>query len=251
MQELDPATLETLRHVSTATLTTQLFKRGLRNTFMQGVAPLATPTGENLVGPAFTLRNIPSREDIDVLELFANPEYAQRKCVETIPAGHVLVQDCRGERNSASFGSILTPRTFRRCVRILTQRLKVRGVAGMVSDGPVRDSITIAALGLPVFCAGASAPPNLLRHHAIDINVPIGCGGVAVFPGDVIVGDADGVVVIPREMAADVAKAAAEQEQLEEFLTERIREGAALPGTYPPNEATKAAYDAWKKTRNP
>ena len=239
MQELDPATLEALRHVSTATLTTQLFKRGLRNTFMQGVAPLAAPGGENLVGPAFTLRNIPSREDIDVLELFANPEYAQRKCVETIPAGHVLVQDCRGERNSASFGSILT------------QRLKMRGVAGMVSDGPVRDSITIAALGLPVFCAGASAPPNLLRHHAIDINVPIGCGGVAVFPGDVIVGDADGVVVIPREMTADVAQAAAEQEQLEEFLTERIREGAALPGTYPPNDATKAAYEAWKKTRNP
>jgi regulator of RNase E activity RraA len=149
------------------------------------------------------------------------------------------VQDCRGERNSASFGSILT------------QRLKMRGVAGMVSDGPVRDSITIAALGLPVFCAGASAPPNLLRHHAIDINVPIGCGGVAVFPGDVIVGDADGVVVIPREMAADVAQAAVEQEQLEEFLTERIREGAALPGTYPPNEETKAAYEAWKKTRNP
>jgi regulator of RNase E activity RraA len=115
----------------------------------------------------------------------------------------------------------------------------------------VRDSITIAALGLPVFCAGASAPPNLLRHHAIDINVPIGCGGVAVFPGDVIVGDADGVVVIPREMAADVAQAAVEQEQLEEFLTERIREGAALPGTYPPNEETKAAYEAWKKTRNP
>jgi regulator of RNase E activity RraA len=237
MQELDPATLEALRHVSTATLTTQLFKRGLRNTFMQGVAPLAGHSGPNLVGPAFTLRNIPSREDIDVLELFANPEYAQRKCVETIPAGHVLVQDCRGERNSASFGSILT------------QRLHVRGVAGMVSDGPVRDSTTIAALGLPVFCAGASAPPNLIRHHAVDINVPIGCGGVAVFPGDVIVGDADGVVVIPREMAAEVAQAAAEQEQLEAFLTERIREGAALPGTYPPNDVTKAAYELWKKQR--
>ena len=186
---------------------------------------------------AFTLRNIPSREDIDVLELFANPEYAQRKCVETIPAGYVLVQDCRGERGSASFGSILT------------QRLQVRGVAGMVSDGPVRDSVTIAALGLPVFCAGASAPPNLLRHHAIDIDVPIGCGGVAVFPGDVIVGDTDGVVVIPHEMAADVAQAAVEQEHLEEFLTERIRDGAALPGTYPPNEATRAAYDAWRQAR--
>src|ERR1700744_6080518 len=217
MQKLDSATLEALRQVSTATLTTQLFKRGLRNTFMQSVAPLAGHSGPNLVGPAFTLRNIPSREDIDVLELFADPESAQRKCVETIPAGHVLVQDCRGERSSASFGSILT------------QRLQVRGVAGMVSDGPVRDSTTIAALGLPVFCAGASAPPNLIRHHAIDINVPIGCGGVAVFPGDVIVGDADGIVVIPREMAADVAKAAAEQELQEEFLTGRIRDGAPLP----------------------
>lgn len=237
MHDLDSATLEALRHVSTATLTTQLFKRGLRNTFMQGVAPLASPNGANLVGPAFTLRNIPSREDIDVLELFADPEYAQRKCVETIPAGHVLVQDCRGERGSASFGSILS------------LRLQVRGVAGMVSDGPVRDAATIAALDMPVFCMGASAPPNLIRHHAVDINVPIGCGGVAVFPGDVIVGDADGVVVIPRKMAAEVAQAAADQEQLETFLTERIREGAPLPGTYPPNEMTKSAFEEWKKKR--
>ena len=238
MSDLDSATLEALRHVSTATLTTQLFKRGLRNTFMQGVAPLAAHSGANLVGPAFTLRNIPSREDIHVLELFADPEYAQRKCVETIPAGYVLVQDCRGERGSASFGSILS------------QRLQVRGVAGMVSDGPVRDSTTIVALGMPVFCAGASAPPNLIRHHAVDINVPIGCGGVAVFPRDVIVGDADGVVVIPFKMAAEVAQAAVEQEQLEVFLTERIREGAALPGTYPPNEQTKAAYEVWRQKLN-
>ncbi|NML34122.1 ribonuclease activity regulator RraA [Paraburkholderia antibiotica] len=234
---LSPTTLDLLRHVSTATLTTQLFKRGLRNTFMQGVAPLAAPRGANLVGPAFTLRNIPSREDIDVLELFADPEYAQRKCVETIPPGYVLVQDCRGERGSASFGSILS------------LRLQVRGVAGMVSDGPVRDSATIAALDMPVFCAGASAPPNLIRHHAVDIDVPIGCGGVAVFPGDVIVGDVDGVVVIPRKMADEVTEAAAAQEQLEAFLTERIRAGAALPGTYPPNEATKAAFEEWNKRR--
>jgi regulator of RNase E activity RraA len=235
MSDPDLATLETLRHVSTATLTTQLFKRGLRNTFMQGVAPLVPYSGPNLVGPAFTLRNIPSREDIDVLDLFADPEYAQRKCVETIPAGHVLVQDCRGERGCASFGSILS------------QRLQVRGVAGMVSDGPVRDSSTIAALGMPVFCAGASAPPNLIRHHAVDIDVPIGCGGVAVFPGDIIVGDADGVVVIPLKMATEVAQAAAGQEHLEAFLTGLIRDGAALPGTYPPNEQTKAAFEKWKK----
>ncbi|WP_429348459.1 hypothetical protein [Paraburkholderia sp. Clong3] len=164
-------------------------------------------------------------------------EYAQRKCVETIAPGHVLVQDCRGERGSASFGSILS------------LRLQVRGVAGMVSDGPVRDSATIAALDMPVFCAGASAPPNLIRHHAVDINVPIGCGGVAVFPDDVIVGDVDGVVVIPLKMADAVAQAAAGQEQLEAFLTERIRAGAALPGTYPPNDETKAAFDEWKKNR--
>ncbi|MBC8731264.1 ribonuclease activity regulator RraA [Paraburkholderia sp. UCT2] len=234
---LSAATLDILRHVSTATLTTQLFKRGLRNTFMQGVAPLGPRRGANLVGPAFTLRNIPSREDIDILELFADPEYAQRKCVETIAPGHVLVQDCRGERGSASFGSILS------------LRLQVRGVAGMVSDGPVRDSATIAALDMPVFCAGASAPPNLIRHHAVDIDVPIGCGGVAVFPGDVIVGDVDGVVVIPLKIADDVAQAAAGQEQLEAFLTERIRAGAALPGTYPPNDETKAAFDEWKNNR--
>ena len=231
--------LQQLRHVSTATLTTQLFKRGLRNVFLQGVKPLTPPAPgtPNLVGPAFTMRNIPSREDIDHLGVFQDPNHPQRKGVETAPAGSVLVQDCRGERSVGSLGSILAT------------RLRAREVAGMVSDGPVRDSTTIAALGLPVFCAGASAPPNLIRHHAIDINVPIGCGGVAVFPGDVIVGDADGIVVIPREMAADVAKAAAEQELQEEFLTERIREGAPLPGTYPPNDATKAAYEAWKKTR--
>ncbi len=236
MQELDAATLEALRHVTTATLTTQLFKRGLRNTFMQGVSPLAAHTGPNLVGPAFTLRNIPSREDIDVLELFADPEYAQRKCVETAPAGHVLVQDCRGERASASFGSILT------------LRLKVRGVAGMVSDGPVRDSATIAELGLPVFCAGASAPPNLIRHHAVDFNVPIGCGGVAVYPGDVVVGDGDGVVIIPRHLAAEVAAEAVQMEKFERWVMLEIERGQPVIGTYPPTPDVRARYESWEKS---
>jgi regulator of RNase E activity RraA len=146
--------LEKLRHVSTATLTTQLFKRGLRNVFMQGVAPLAPvkPGTPSLVGPAFTMPSIPAREDLDRLGAFQNPEHPQRKGVETAPAGCVLVQDCRGERGAASFGSILTA------------RLKMRGVAGMVSDGPVRDSATIAATGLPVFCAGASAPRDNSGH---------------------------------------------------------------------------------------
>ena len=230
------AALEQLRHVSTATLTTQLFKHGLRNVFIQGVAPLVKPAPgtPTLVGPAFTLRNIPAREDLDQLSAFQDPDHPQRKAVETAPAGSVLVQDCRGERAAASVGSILAT------------RLKVRGVAGMVSDGPVRDSGTLAELGLPLFCAGASAPPNLVKHHAVDLNVPIGCGGVPVYPGDIVVGDADGVVIVPRHLAEEIAHAAIEQERLERFITERVESGAALRGTYPPSEETLEAYRQWR-----
>ena len=230
------ATFEQLRHVSTATLTTQLFKRGLRNVFLQGVAPLVKPApgAPNVVGPAFTLRNIPAREDLDHVGVFQDPDHPQRKAVETAPPGSVLVQDCRGERSVASVGSILALRLAR------------RGVAGMVSDGPVRDSGTIAELGLPIWCAGASAPLNLAKHHAVDMNVPIACGGVAVYPGDIVVADVDGVVIVPREMAAEVASDAAEQEQLELFISQRIGEGRPLRGTYPPNEETMAAYAQWR-----
>jgi regulator of RNase E activity RraA len=233
---VDAAVLEQLRHVSTATLTTQLFKRGLRNVFLQGVAPLTPPAPgtPNLVGPAFTMRNIPAREDLDHLGVFQDPNHPQRKGVETAPPGSVIVQDCRGERSVGSLGSILAA------------RLKVRGVAGMVSDGPVRDAATIAATGLPVFCAGASAPLNLVRHHTVDLNRPIACGGVAVYPGDIIVADADGVVVLPHHLAPEVAAAATEQERLEAYVTLRIEQGGALPGLYPPNQATLAAYAAWQ-----
>jgi regulator of RNase E activity RraA len=228
--------LQQLRHVSTATLTTQLFKRGLRNVFLQGVKPLTPPAPgtPNLVGPAFTMRNIPAREDIDHLGVFQDPNHPQRKGVETAPAGSVIVQDCRGERSVGSLGSILAA------------RLRAREVAGMVSDGPVRDAATIAATGLPVFCAGASAPLNLVRHHTVDLNLPIACGGVAVYPGDIIVGDSDGVVVVPHHLAEEVAAAAEEQEQLEAYVTLRIEAGGALPGLYPPNEKTLADYAAWK-----
>ncbi len=220
---LKPETLDRLRHVSVATLCTQLFKRGLRNVFIQGIARLTEPSAGNLVGPAFTMRNIPSREDLDHIGVFENPEHPQRKAIESVPPGHVLVIDCRGETRVASGG------------QILTTRLKVRGAAGLVSDGPVRDSGAIATMDFPVYCAGGSAPLNLIHHHAIDLNVPIGCGGVAVYPGDVIVGDDEGVVVIPRHLADEVATDAAEQEIMEAFVLERIEAGAALPGTYPPN----------------
>ncbi len=225
--------LDRMRRVTTATLTTQLFKRGLRNQFMQGVRPLGQYAG-NLVGPAFTLRNIPAREDLDVLAGFANPEHPQRKAIETTPAGHVLVVDCRGDTRAASGGEILMT------------RLMARGAAGMVSDGGVRDSAPISRMDMPVYCAGPSAPLNLAVHHATELQAPIGCGGVAVYPGDLIVGDADGIVVVPAHLAEEIAADADEQERLETFVLQRIQQGAALPGTYPPNDATRAAYEAWK-----
>jgi len=234
MTALARDTLVRLQKVSTATLTTQLFKRGLRNQFMQGVRPLGR-YGRNLVGPAFTLRNIPAREDLDHVGVFANPEHPQRKAIETTPEDHVLVIDCRGDARAASAG------------QILITRLMVRGVAGFVSDGGVRDAGPIAEMAFPVFSAGPSAPLNLVIHHATETNVPIGCGGVAVYPLDVIVGDTDGVVVLPRDIADEIAHDGAAQEELEAFVLTRIEAGARLPGTYPPNEATLAAYEAHRR----
>ena len=236
MSPLSAETLERLRLVSTATLCTQLFKRGLRNVFLQGVARL-TRAGSNLVGPAHTLRYIPSREDLDQLDVLGDPEHPQRKSIETVPPGHVLVIDCRGERGAACAGNILIT------------RLMVRGVGGLVADGPVRTAARSRRCRSPSTAPAVSAPLNLVRHHAADANVPIGCGGVAVYPGDVMVGDAEGVVAIPRSLADEVARDAAEQESLEAFLLERIAGGAALPGTYPPNAATRAAFETWRKQK--
>lgn len=229
--DLAANTLALLRQVSTATLATQLFKRGLRNTFLYGLRPL-NPAAARMVGPAFTLRYIPAREDIDVLAGFDNPAHPQRLAVESAPAGSVLVMDCRMDGRAASAGDILATRLFR------------RGVAGLVTDGSVRDSPSIAAMALPVFVQGVSAMLNLAAHHAADVNVPIGCAGVPVFPGDIMVADAEGVVCIPRHLAGEIAAPAAEQEQLEAFLLQRINAGAALPGTYPPDAATLEAYRA-------
>jgi regulator of RNase E activity RraA len=235
--EIKQSTIDNLRHVSCATLCTQLFKRGFRNVYIQGVSRLTTKTSGNLVGPAFTMRSIPAREDLDQISAFDDPNHPQRKAIESVPPGHVLVLDCRGEKRVASGG------------QILTTRLKVRGAAGLVSDGPVRDSGAIAKMDFPVYCAGGSAPLNLLQHHAIDQNVPIGCGGVAVYPGDVIVGDDEGVVVIPAHLAEEVAAQAVEQEKMEVFILERVQNGAKLAGTYPPNAETKAAFEAWRKEK--
>ena len=236
MSGLAAETIGYLKRASTATLTTQLFKRGLRNVFIQGVRPLGR-YGENMVGPATTLRYIPAREDLDHVGVFEDPMHPQRRAVETTPAGNVLVMDCRRDARAASGG------------QILMTRLMVRGVAGVVSDAGLRDAGPIGEMDFPVFCAGPSAPLNLALHHAVDMDLPIACGGVAVYPGDVIVGDADGVVVVPRGIADEVARDAAEQERLETFIVERVAGGAALPGTYPANAETRAAYADWLKSR--
>jgi regulator of RNase E activity RraA len=220
---------------STATLTTVLNHKGLWNTFMEEVRPLKP--GMRLVGPAFTMRYIPAREDLDRGGVIDNLTDVQRVGIEQIPPGAVLVIDARGDRRGGTLGAILAT------------RLHVRGVAGIVTDGAYRDSPTIAEIGLPAYAAGMNARTNKTIHHPVDLQQPIGCGGVAVFPGDIIVGDGEGVVVIPRHLAAEAAEAAAAQEEKEDFIMAKVQNGASIVGTYPPDEQTLAEYAAWKKRR--
>jgi regulator of RNase E activity RraA len=234
LMPIDDATREHLGAASTATIATQLFRLGLRNQFLNGLLP-ANAVQCRFVGEAATLRYIPMREDLDVVEAFRDPEHPQRKAIETARAGTVLVMDCRGETRAASVGNILVT------------RLRVRGAVGLVTDGAVRDYPEIAAQPFPVFAAGRSASIGLSAHHAVDFDVPIACAGVAVFPGDVLVGDAEGVIVIPRHLATAITQPAAEQEELERFLLEKVEAGAPLPGTYPPGEQTMIEFENWKK----
>lgn len=234
MEPLDSQVLADLARASTATLTTQLFQRGFRNVFLNGLRPL-NPEHARFVGQARTLRSIPAREDLDVVSSFGDPDHPQRKIFELLEPGDVLVMDCRGDLRAANGGGILTTRAMK------------RGAAAIVSDGAIRDSPDIARMPFPVFTAGASATISLTVHHAVDIDVPIACAGVPVYPRDILVGDEEGVVVIPRHLAAEIAGPAAEQEAFEAFIIKKIEGGAPLPGTYPPNDATKAEYEAWKK----
>ena len=226
---LSELAMEGLRQVSTATLTTQLMGRGLRNTFLSGLSA-HNPDFQRMVGEAFTLRCIPAREDIDVLDVFKDYDHPQRKAVESVPAGAVLVVDSRSQTRAASLG------------HILATRLKARGAAGIVTDGTVRDAEGFSRLSLPAFSRGSAATTNLAIHHVLDMQVPIGCAEVPVYPGDIMVGDHDGVVCIPRHLAEEVARDAIEQEKLEAFILDLIEEGRPLRGTYPPNEATMDEY---------
>lgn len=231
MDPLADKTRERLLSASTATIQTQLFKRGLRNTFLYGIHP-ANQGAASFVGAAFTLRYIPAREDVDTVDAFQDPSHPQRVAIETVEPGQVLVMDCRRDAEAASGGNILMTRLMR------------RGVAALVTDATVRDYPAISEMEFPVYSAGPNATINLVRHHAVDMQVPIGCAGVPVYPGDILVGDREGVVVIPRHLADEVAEDAEAQEALERFLLSKIQSGSPLPGTYPPNQATLDEYEA-------
>jgi regulator of RNase E activity RraA len=238
MSKLKPATREKLKTVSTATLCTALFKRGFRGQMIQGVVPL-DPKKPTMVGEAFTLRYMPAREDLNQITVFQNRAHPQRKAIEDCPPGCVFVIDSRKDARAASAGGILVT------------RLQMRGVAGIVTDGGFRDSAEIAALDIPSFHQRPSAPTNLTVHQAIDINVPIGCGDAPVFPGDVIVGDADGCVVLPAHLADELADEAVEMTAFENFVTEQVKAGQSILGLYPPTEEkSKVDFAAWRKRCN-
>jgi len=236
MAALTQINRDALRKVSSATLTTVLFKRGLRNVFIQGVF-LLNRQAPRMVGEAFTLRYIPAREDLDTLGAFEGRGHPQREAIEACPPGHVLVMDARRDASAATGGDILMA------------RLHARGVAGIVTDGGLRDSYTIESMPWPAYCAARSAPLNLVRHHAVDSQVPIGCGGVAVYPGDILVGDPEGVVVIPGAIANEVAEEGARQTEFEDWVEARVKEGRSIFGLYPPSAETRAEFEAWRKRR--
>jgi regulator of RNase E activity RraA len=234
MNKFSPETRDKLKTVSTATLCTALFKRGLRNQFIQDVHPL-NPNLGNMVGEAFTLRYIPAREDLNPINVFQDRSHPQRKAVEECPPGAVMVIDSRKDARAASAGAILV------------SRLMTRGVAGVVTDGGFRDSPDIAKFEMPAYHHRPSAPTNLTLHQALDINVPIGCGDVAVWPGDVVVGDGEGVVVIPAHLADEIATEAVEMTAFEDFVQEEVLKGRSILGLYPPTDPqTLTDFAAWR-----
>jgi regulator of RNase E activity RraA len=232
--ELDASTIETLSTIATATLTTVLLKRGLRNVWLRGAKPLR-PGQPRIVGPAFTLRFVPAREDLANPESWSSP-ISTRAAIEAMPPGSIAVVDAMGVTDAGIFGDILC------------ERLKFRQATGLITDGVVRDLAGVLRTGLPVWCAGVAAPPSVAGLTFVAWQQPIACGGVTIFPDDVLVADEDGAAVIPRALIAEVVAESAEQEQFEAWIVTEVQSGAALPGLYPPNAETKARYQAFRKS---
>mgnify|MGYP002629479212 FL=1 len=235
---LSAETIKNFMYASTATVSMQMLKRGFRNSAVNGVRPL-NPKATRLVGPAFTLRYIPGREDLDRPPTPNDPPTAQRAAIEDTPPGCVLVIGTEGNTRSGTLGDILA------------LRLKVRGVAGVLSDGAMRDTPVIGKFDFPVYCTAAAAPPSMNHLHPVEVQTPVGICGVAVYPGDVIVADEDGAIVVPRNIADEVARDSFEQERLEKFVAIRIGQGREIPGVYPPNDQTKKDYAEWIKAGEP
>ncbi len=235
--QLSASTKAKLARISTASLATALFKRGLRNQVIQGVVPVGRKD-HNMVGQAFTLRYVPAREDRNQMSVFQDENHPQRQAIEQCPEGFVLVMDSRKDPRAASAGSILVT------------RLQIRGGAGIVTDGGFRDAEAIGALAIPAYHSRPSAPTNLTLHEAIEMNCPIGCGDAAVFPGDVIVGDGDGVIVVPVHLAEEIAEECAGMEDFETFVLESVEAGHSIIGLYPPTiPETKQRFETWLSQR--
>jgi len=227
---LDPVILRALRATTTGTIHTILLKKGIRRTWMNGASPIFKAE-ERIVGPAFTLRFVPAREDLATPESWSSPR-STRAAIEEMPEGAVCVIDAMGVTDAGVFGDILCARMHK------------RGVAALVTDGVVRDGAGVEGTGLPVWCAGVAAPASVAGMTFVGWQEPIGCGGTAVFPNDIIVADGDGAVVIPAAFVEEVAKAGPEQERLEAWIMKEVERGVPLPGLYPPNAETKARYEA-------
>ena len=232
---LDPTLKAMLETISTGTLTTILLKKGLRNVWLRGALPYASAE-ERVAGPAFTLRFVPAREDLATPASWASPR-STRAAIEDMPPGVVVVIDGLGCTDAGVFGDIL-------CARMVK-----RGVAAMVTDGVVRDAVGVKATGLPVWCAGVAAPPSVAGLTFVGWQEPVSCGGVAIFPDDIIVADQDGAVVIPADIVEQVAAEGVEQERLEGWIVSEVERGVPLPGLYPANDETRNRYEAWKRSQ--
>jgi len=229
------ATLDALKNITTGTITTMLLKKGIRHAWMKGAMPFGF-SGKRVVGPAFTLRFVPVREDLATPESWMKP-ISTRGAIEAMPADCVVVADAMGVTGAGIFGDIL-------CMRMVK-----RGVTALITDGVMRDKHGVLGTGLPVWCQGVAAPASVNQLTFVGWNEPIGCGGTAIFPGDIIVADDDGAVVIPKDLADFVATEGAEHELLETWLVQEVEKGHQLLGLYPPNEENKNRYEAWKKSR--